>query len=721
MTTPSGESLTFQVDGMTCAACAARIERVLSKQEGVDTAVVNFAGAEARVRVGESVDPHALEAAVEKIGYHLTVVSEGEERQSLTARYSEEEQSQWRLFWWAAAFTAPLMLLAMAGPMDALWSRLVQWLLATPVVFVMGFQFHRVAVTQLRSFGASMDTLISLGTTVAYGYSVWAIFAGGDVFFETAGMITTLILLGRSFEARAKGRASNAIASLLELGAKQATVIRAGVETTVAVDRLVPGDRMVVRPGEKVPTDGVIVEGRSSLDESMLTGESVPVDKEPGDEVFGATINQQGRLIVEARRIGADTALAQIVRLVEDAQASKAPVQRLADRVSAVFVPVVIGIAAITAAAWLALGNDFSDALTAAVAVLIIACPCALGLATPTAIMVGSARGAELGVLFKGAEVFERSRSIDTVMFDKTGTLTTGVMTVTDFDADGDPTEFLRRVGSVEAGSEHPIGRAEALGVEQRDIELQAASEVEAVAGYGVIGTVAGVEVLVGKAKLAADRGLSIPDRWLDRLAGLEEEGKTAFVAGWDGEVRGVIAVADTLRPSAARSVSTLHSMGVNTAMITGDNRRTAESIAAQVGIDQVLAEVLPGDKAGEVARIQAAGTVVAFVGDGVNDAPALTKADLGMAVGTGTDVAIEAGDVVLMSGNPELAATAMTLARRTFRTIKENLFWAFFYNVAAIPLAAAGLLDPMIAAGAMAFSSVSVATNSLRLRRFRP
>ncbi len=720
MTTPSGESLTFQVDGMTCAACAARIERVLSKQEGVDTAVVNFAGAEARVRVGDSVDPHALEAAVEKIGYHLTVVSEGEERQSLAARYSEEERSQWRLFWWAAAFTAPLMLLAMAGPMDALWSRLVQWMLATPVVFVAGFQFHRVAVKQLRSFGASMDTLISLGTTVAYGYSVWAIFAGGDVFFETAGMITTLILLGRSFEARAKGRASNAIASLLELGAKQATVIRAGVETTVAVDRLVPGDRMVVRPGEKIPTDGVIVEGRSSLDESMLTGESVPVDKEPGDEVFGATINQQGRLIVEARRIGADTALAQIVRLVEDAQASKAPVQRLADRVSAVFVPIVIGIAVITAAVWLALGNDFSEALTAAVAVLIIACPCALGLATPTAIMVGSARGAELGVLFKGAEVFERSRSIDTVMFDKTGTLTTGVMTVTDFDADGDPTEFLRRVGSVEAGSEHPIGRAVALGVEQRDIELQAASEVEAIAGYGVIGTVAGVEVLVGKAKLAADRGLSIPDRWLDRLADLEEEGKTAFVAGWDGEVRGVIAVADTLRPSAAQSVSTLHSMGVTTAMITGDNRRTAESIAAQVGIDQVLAEVLPGDKAGEVARMQAAGAIVAFVGDGVNDAPALTKADLGMAVGTGTDVAIEAGDVVLMSGNPELAATAMTLARRTFRTIKENLFWAFFYNVAAIPLAAAGLLDPMIAAGAMAFSSVSVVTNSLRLRRFR-
>ncbi len=720
-TSPDTQSLTFEVEGMTCAACAARIERVLSKQEGVDAAVVNFAGAEARVRVGAMVDPHALEAAVEKIGYRIAQVTEGDERQSLVAKYSEEESAQWRRFWWAVALSAPVMALAMLGPMDATWSKYVQWMLATPVVFVLGAQFHRVALKQVRSLGASMDTLISLGTTVAYGYSAWAVFTGEHVFFETAAMITTLILLGRSFEARAKGRASNAIARLLELGAKEATVLRDGTEHTVPVDRLLPGDRLVVRPGEKVPTDGVIVEGRSSLDESMLTGESLPVDKGPGDDVFGATVNQQGRLVVEARKVGADTALAQIVRLVEDAQASKAPVQRLADRVSAVFVPTVIAIAAATAVVWLALGNPFAGALEAAVAVLIIACPCALGLATPTAIMVGSARGAELGVLFKGAEVFERSRSVDTVMFDKTGTLTTGMMTLTDFETSEDPVAFLHRVGSVEAASEHPIGQAVALGAEERDVELAPVSDFEAVAGHGVIGTVDGTEIVVGKAKLVADRGLVIPERWQTRLSDLERQGKTAFLAGWNGEAHGVIAVADTVRPSSAHTVARLHQLGVSTAMITGDNLRTAETIAGAVGIDRVVAEVLPGEKADEVARLQADGALVAFVGDGINDAPALTRADLGMAIGTGTDVAIEAGDIVLMSGNPELVATAMLLARRTFRTIKENLFWAFFYNVAAIPLAAAGLLNPMIAAGAMAFSSVSVVTNSLRLRRFEP
>ncbi len=720
-TSTDPQSLTFEVDGMTCAACAARIERVLSKQEGVDAAVVNFAGAEARVRVGAMVDPHALEAAVEKIGYRISQVTEGDERQSLVARYSAEERAQWRRFWWAAALTVPLIALAMFGPMDALWSKYVQWLLATPVVFIMGAQFHRVALKQLRSLGASMDTLISLGTTVAYGYSVWAVLTDEHVFFETAATITALILLGRSFEARAKGRASNAIASLLELGAKEATVIRDGVERTIPVDRLLPGDRLLVRPGEKIPTDGVIVDGRTSLDESMLTGESLPVDKGPGDEVFGATVNQQGRLVVEARKVGADTALAQIVRLVEDAQASKAPVQRLADRVSAVFVPVVIAIAGGTAVVWLALGHPITDALEAAVAVLIIACPCALGLATPTAIMVGSARGAELGVLFKGAEVFERSRSVDTVMFDKTGTLTAGMMTLTDVETAEETAVFLHRVGSVEAASEHPIGQAVALGAEQRDIDLGPVTDFEAVAGHGVVGTVDGMAITVGKAKLVADRGLIVADRWQERLEELEREGKTAFLAGWNGEARGVIAVADTVRPSSAVAVSRLHELGVSTALITGDNQRTADSIAATVGISRVVAEVLPGDKADEVQHLQATGALVAFVGDGINDAPALTRADLGMAVGTGTDVAIEAGDIVLMSGNPELVATALVLARRTFRTIKENLFWAFFYNVAAIPLAAAGMLNPMIAAGAMAFSSVSVVTNSLRLRRFEP
>ncbi len=712
--------ITFEVDGMTCAACATRIERVLGKQDGVDGAAVNFAGARATIRPGANVDADALRAAVQKIGYDIRVVSD-EERTDMVAKYSEEERTQWRRFWWSAGLSIPLMALAMLGPMDATWSRLVQWALATPVVFVMGAQFHRVALKQARTLGASMDTLISLGTLVAYGYSVWAVFAGEHVFFETAGMITTLILLGKSFEARAKGRASNAIRALLELGARQANILRDGREITVAVESLIPGDQMVVRPGEKVPTDGVIVDGVSSLDESMLTGESLPVDKATGDDVYGATVNQHGRLVIRATRVGSETALAQIVRMVEDAQASKAPVQRLADRVSAVFVPTVILIAIGTAAVWLALDNPFTDALRAAVAVLIIACPCALGLATPTAIMVGSARGAELGVLFKNAEVFERSRAVDTVVFDKTGTLTTGMMSLVDVETSADESTFLRLVGSVEAWSEHPIGRAVALGVEERGVELIPVSDFEAVSGHGVVGTVDGVRVVVGKPKLAADQGLAVSDRWLDRMAELEASGRTAFVAGWDGSAQGVIAVADVVRDTSSSSVSRLGLMGVDTAMITGDNLRTAEAIARQVGIDRVMAEVLPGDKADEVARLQASGSLVAFVGDGINDAPALTRADLGLAIGTGTDVAIESGDVVLMSGNPELAATAIGLARRTFRTIKENLFWAFFYNVAAIPLAALGFLDPMIAAAAMAFSSVSVVTNSLRLKRWSP
>jgi cation-transporting ATPase V/Cu+-exporting ATPase len=719
VTTPP-ETLTFEVDGMTCAACANRIERVLGKQEGVETAVVNFTGAEAKVRSDAPLDPESLREAVKKIGYDIRVVSEDDQRQSLVAKYSEEEQIQWRRFWIALGLTAPVMALAMLGP-DDLWNRIVQLVLATPVVFWIGAQFHVVAAKQLRSLGASMDTLISLGTVVAWAYSVWAIFASEHVFFETGAMIITLITLGRAFEARAKGRASSAITALLELGAKEARVIRNGVESTIAIDRVLPGDLLLVRPGEKIPTDGVIVSGSSSLDESMLTGESIPVDKAPGDSVYGATVNQQGRLEVRATQVGSDTALAQIVRLVEDAQATKAPVQKLADRISAVFVPTVITISVITFGIWMAIGGSTAEAIQAAVAVLIIACPCALGLATPTAIMVGSARGAELGVLFKQADVFERSREINRVIFDKTGTLTTGMMTLTDVETDMDTAEFLRLAGSVEGASEHPIGRAVALGVEEREIELSDVTDFEAVSGQGVVGTVDGRRVIVGKLKFLADHGVMIAARHTDRLESIESSARTAFAVGVDGEAVGVIGVADQVRDTSASTIRSLAAAGVKTTMITGDNQRTAESIATQLGITDVVADVLPGGKADAVALFQQKGETVAFVGDGINDAPALTRADIGMAVGTGTDVAIEAGDIVLMSGNPALVDTSIRLAAKTFKTIRENLFWAFFYNTAAIPLAALGLLNPMIAAGAMAFSSVSVVANSLRLRRWKP
>ncbi len=711
------DQITFDVEGMTCASCALRIERVLGKQDGVQQAIVNFAGQEARATVVPGADLVAMQTAIEKLGYHIQPVTPGEERVTPVERYAKEVRYQRRNVLWAAALTLPLMALSMLGPMT-FTSHVWQLALATPVVFVFGAQFHRIALKRLRSLDATMDTLISVGSLAAWGYSVWALFTDHPVFFETAGMIITLILLGRYFEARAKGRASQAIVKLLELGAKKARVIRNGETVVIDPIELRPGETMVVLPGEKIPTDGVIAAGTSSIDESMLTGESIPVDRQPGDEVFGATVNQQGRLEIEVTNVGPNTALAQIVRLVEDAQASKAPVQKLADRISGVFVPVVIAIAVVVFAGWLIGSGDLSTAVRNGVAVLIIACPCALGLATPTAIMVGSGRGAELGVLFKGAEVFERARGIDTVVFDKTGTLTRGAMTLTDVEAE-DVDRFLYLVASLEAASEHPIGKGVALGAEERGVELTTPDHIEAVSGRGIAGTVDGVDLVVGKPKLMADRGLQVADRHLELLERYELSGKTAFVAGWDGETRGVLAVADTVRPTAEKTVAQLGDMGLHTVMLTGDNRRTAETIAEQVGIDRVIAEVLPGDKSDEVARLQQAGGTVAFVGDGINDAPALTQADLGMAVGTGTDVAIEAGDIVLMSGDPQLASSAVGLARATFRTIRQNLFWAFFYNTAAIPLAAAGLLNPMIAAAAMAFSSVSVVTNSLRLRRW--
>lgn len=705
---------------MTCATCAVRVERVLSRQQGVEAASVNLAGASAQLRVRSDVDNASLADAIDKIGYRLTERDPDDEPRDMMEHYHDDERLQWRRFWVSAALTLPVMALAMLGPDDT-WNHVLQWALVTPVVAWLGWQFHSVAAKQARHLSANMDTLISLGSLAAYVYSIWALLVGEAVFFETSGMIITLITLGRAFEARAKGRASEAVHKLLELGAKQARVIVDGAEKTLPIEDVLPGDRMVVLPGEKVPTDGVIEEGQSSLDESMLTGESLPVDKSTGDEVFGATVNQQGRIVVRATAVGSDTALAGIVKMVEQAQATKAPTQRLADRVSGVFVPAVIALSILTTLVWLALDNPLGAAFQAGVAVLIIACPCALGLATPTAIMVGSGRGAELGILFKRAEVFEQAGKIDTALFDKTGTLTTGVMTLTDVATDGDEREFIRLIASVEAASGHPIGKAVALGADERKIELASPEEITSHSGLGVVGTVDGKTIVVGKSKLAADQGLVVSDRWEHLLTVLETEGKTAFIAGWDGEAHGVIAVADTLRPEAPAAISELDGAGVTTAMVTGDNYRTAERIAQDLGVAEVKAEVLPGEKAEVVGSYQARGLSAAFIGDGINDAPALTKADLGMAVGSGTDVALEAGDIVLLNSDPRLVPTAIDLADSTFRTIKQNLFWAFGYNTAAIPLAALGLLNPMIAAGAMAFSSVSVVLNALRLKRFRP
>jgi cation-transporting ATPase V len=714
------ETIIFDVEGMTCASCALRIERVLSRQEGVAAAAVSFAGQEARVEALPDVDVPALEAAVARLGYKARRALPEEQGTSVVERYGAEARYQARNLIPAALLAVPVLLLSMFGDMHATTWRAVVWGLATPVEFVFGWQFHRNAAKRLRSLGAGMDTLVSLGTLAAYGYSAWAFFNHEHLYFETAAVIITFILLGRFFEARAKGRASRAVARLLELGAKEARLRRDGAEVSVPIAAVRPGDLMVVRPGERIPTDGRVVEGSSSVDESMLTGESVPVTRGPGDAVFGATVNQHGHLVVEATRVGAETALAQIVRLVEEAQATKAPIQHLADRIAAVFVPVVLGIAAVTFGLWFAIGGEAGKAVATAVAVLVIACPCALGLATPTAIMVGSGRGAELGVLFKGAEVFERSRLVDTVVFDKTGTLTRGAMTLRSLETAEDRRRTLYLVGSLEAASEHPVGRAVALGAEEEGIELGPVSGFAALPGLGVRGTVDGVEVLAGRRRLLEEAGWEVPEDLARSLAAMEDEGHTAFLAGWAGGARAALSVADGLRPTAAPTVAALQESGIEVAMLTGDNRRTAEAIAAQLGLTRVVAEVLPGDKAEEVARLQAEGRIVAFVGDGINDAPALTRADLGMAVGTGTDAAIEAGDVVLMSGDPALARTALGLAAATFRTIRQNLFWAFGYNVAAIPLAAAGFLDPMIAAAAMALSSVSVVTNSLRLRRYR-
>jgi heavy metal translocating P-type ATPase len=598
-------------------------------------------------------------------------------------------------------------------------SRWIQAALTAVVVFGFGAGFHRGAFVQARHGAADMDTLISLGTLAAFGASTWALLRGGPLYFETAAVIVTLILFGRTLEARARLHTSDALAGLAALGAREACVLRDGQEVRVPADALQPGDELVIRPGEVVPTDSMILEGDSSFDESAFTGEPLPVDKGPGDELFGASVNRHGRVLAQALRVGRDTALARIVRVVEEAQASKAPVQRLADRVAGVFVPSVLGIAAVTFVAWWASGGSVASALQHAVAVLVIACPCALGLATPTAILVGSGRGAELGILFKGGEVFERSRAIDSVVFDKTGTLTRGAMTLAEV-VSQEP-DFLRWVASLEDASEHPVARAVAAGAAERGLVFEKVQDFEAKPGRGVTGRIGSTQVCVGTLRWMQELGIELPED-LDRSrTDLEGLGRSVLIGAWDGRARGIMAVADEPRPSAARATARLHALGVRLGLVTGDNRRAAEALAREVGIEEVRAEALPEDKAAHIRNLQERGARVAFVGDGINDAPALTQADLGIAIGSGSEVAIQAGGVVLVSGDPELAADALVLARRTYRTIAENLFWAFGYNAIALPVAALGFLDPMIAAGAMAFSSLSVVGNSLRLRRFRP
>ncbi|MFB6511048.1 heavy metal translocating P-type ATPase [Streptomyces virginiae] len=740
----------LSIGGMTCASCAARIEKKLNRMDGVE-ASVNYATEKAHVSYTGDVRVADLIATVVKTGYTAeepppppTPEAAEEVRGEAGAETPDPVLAALRQrLLVSVALALPVILLAM---IPALQFDNWQWLsltLAAPVVIWGGYPFHKAAWTNARHGAATMDTLVSVGTLAAFTWSLWALFFGhagmpgmrhgfdltisrtdgsSAIYLEVAAGVVSFILLGRYLEARSKRKAGAALKALLELGAKDVVVLRAGQEVRIPVSALTVGDRFVVRPGEKIATDGTVVEGGSAVDASMLTGESVPVDVVVGDSVTGATVNTSGRLVVEATRIGADTQLARMAKMVEDAQNGKAEVQRLADQISGIFVPVVLVLALGTWITWLLITDDPTAAFTAAVAVLIIACPCALGLATPTALMVGTGRGAQLGILIKGPEVLESTRRVDTVVLDKTGTVTTGRMTLADvFTAEGvDERELLRLAGSLEHASEHPIARAVATGAAERAGSLPVPESFENVAGLGVQGVVDGHAVLVGRERLLADWSIELPAALAEAKAAAEAAGSTAVLVAWDGAARGVLTVADAIKETSAEAVSRLRALGLTPVLLTGDNKAVATTVAREVGIDEVIAEVLPQDKVDVVRRLQAEGRTVAMVGDGVNDAAALAQADLGLAMGTGTDAAIEAGDLTLVRGDLRVAADAIRLSRRTLATIKGNLFWAFGYNVAALPLAAAGLLNPMIAGAAMAFSSVFVVTNSLRLRSFR-
>ncbi|CAB4920229.1 unannotated protein [freshwater metagenome] len=748
MSTPTdhlASQLELPVQGMTCASCANRIERRLNKLDGVE-ATVNYATEKAAVRFDpDTVSPDELVEAVEAAGYRATLPATPGTPPTPEAQDDDPSRALRVRLIGSALLSVPLLLISM---IPALQFEYWQWLalqLATPVVFWAGWPFHRVAWLNLRHGTASMDTLISVGTLAAWAWSVAALFflgagesgmkmgfdlvldrsaATDHIYLEAAGVVTTLILAGRYFETRAKRRAGAALHALMALGAKDATILNAdGSERLVPIEQLQTGDRFVVRPGERIATDGTVTDGHSAVDESLLTGESVPVEKAPGDTVVGASINAGGRLVVEATRVGSDTALAQIARLVEDAQTGKAPVQRLADRISGIFVPIVLVLAVATLGFWLGDGSSVAYAFSAAVAVLIIACPCALGLATPTALLVGTGRGAQLGLLIKGPEVLESTRRVDTIVLDKTGTVTTGQMRlITVVPAAGeDPDHVLRVVGALEAASEHPVARAIATAARNAAPEgLLPLEGFENREGLGVQGIVDGHAVVAGRPTLLQEWAMPLEDDLHRQLEEQQAQGRTVIAAGWDGQVRALLVVADTPKDSSREAIAALKGLGLRPVLLTGDNAATAHAVAREVGIDEVIADVLPAEKAQVVRRLQDEGRVVAMVGDGVNDAPALAQSDLGLAIGTGTDVAIEASDLTLVSGDLRGAADAIRLSRRTLRTIRGNLFWAFAYNVVLIPVAIAGLLNPILAGAAMALSSVFVLTNSLRLRSFR-